>query len=152
QKRTSASRGQCLSWHSLRLELMQQDGVAFAVQAHRHSADRTVDDIALEGDTLALEVGHETIEVLDLKRDRAACGVTRFFLGEVGEGYAATAGQVVFYPPLVPLVADRARLEAERLFVKLARPSHIGDRVIREGDFLEHGTPFLETIVCFIRT
>ena len=34
---------------SLRLELMQQDGVAFAVQAH----------IALEGDALALEVGHE---------------------------------------------------------------------------------------------
>jgi len=59
---------------------MQQDGVALAVQAHRHSTDRTVDHIALEGDALALEVGHETIEVLDLKRDRAACGVTRFSL------------------------------------------------------------------------
>ena len=51
---------------------MQQDGVAFAVQAHRHSTDRTVDDIALEGDTLALEVSHKAIEVLDLERDRAA--------------------------------------------------------------------------------
>jgi hypothetical protein len=65
---------------------MQQDGVALTVQAHRHSTDRTVDHIALEGDTLAFEVGHETIKVLDLERDRAACGVTRFFLGEVGEG------------------------------------------------------------------
>jgi hypothetical protein len=45
-----------------------------------------VDHIALEGDTLALEVNHETIEVLDLERDRASCAVTRFFLGEVGEG------------------------------------------------------------------
>src|SRR5215831_20562925 len=71
---------------SLRLELMQQDGVAFAVQTHRHSTDRTVDHIALKRDTLALEVRHEAIEVLDLERDRAACAVTRFFLSEVGEG------------------------------------------------------------------
>ena len=39
---------------------MQQDGVALAVQAHRHSTDWTVDHIAFEGDTLALEIGHET--------------------------------------------------------------------------------------------
>src|SRR6516225_4307407 len=57
--------------------------------------------------------------------------------------------QVVFHPPLVSPVADRARLEAERLFVELARPYNVGDRVIREGDFLEHGTPFLGTIVSF---
>jgi hypothetical protein len=124
---------------SLRLELMQQNGVAFAVQAYRHSTDRTVDDIALEGDTLALEVGHETIEVLDLECDRAAGVVTGLFLGEVGKGQAAAAGQVVFHPPVVPLVAGRARLEAERLLVELARPRHVCDWVIREGDFLEHG-------------
>jgi hypothetical protein len=63
---------------------MQQDGVAFAVQTHRHSTDRTVDDIALEGDTLAFEVRHEAIEILDLECDRAACTVTGPFLGEVG--------------------------------------------------------------------
>jgi hypothetical protein len=81
---------------------MQQDGVAFAVQTHRHSTDRTVDDIALEGDTLALEVRHELIEVLYLERDRADRGVTGVFLGEVGKGQAAAAGQVVFHPPVVP--------------------------------------------------
>jgi hypothetical protein len=135
----------CLARASLRLELMQQDGVAFAVQTHRHSADRTVDDIALEGDALALEVGYEAIEVIDLERDRAAFGVTGFFLAEVGKGQAAAAGQVVFHPPVVPLVADRARLETESLLVELARPRDVGDRVIREGDFLEHGTPFLTT-------
>ena len=101
---------------------MQQDGVALAVQAHRHSTDRTVDHIALEGDALALEVGHETIEVLDLERDRAACGVTRFFLGEVGEGQAAATWQVVFHPPLVPLVADRARLEARASLRRTCAP------------------------------
>jgi hypothetical protein len=128
---------------SLRLELMQQDGVALAVQAHRHPADGTVDDIALEGDALALEVGHEAIEILDFERDRAAGRVTGLFLSEVGESQAATAGQVVFHPPVVALVAGRAGLEAERLLVELARPGHVRDRVIREGDFLEHGTPLL---------
>jgi hypothetical protein len=122
---------------------MQQDGVAFAVQTHRHSTDRTVDDIALEGDTLALEVRHELIEVLYLERDRAARGVTGVFLGEVGKGQAAAAGQVVFHPPVVPLVADRARLEAKRLLVELARPRYVVDWVICEGDFLEHRRPFL---------
>jgi hypothetical protein len=34
---------------------------------------------------------HEAIEILDLERDRAACGVTRFFLGEVCESQAAAA-------------------------------------------------------------
>ena len=71
---------------------MQQDGVAFAVQAHRHSTDRTVDDIALECDTLALEVGHEAIEVLE--RDRAACSITRFFLGEIGLNSRPRAGRI----------------------------------------------------------
>src|SRR5262245_14861724 len=135
----------CVDAASLRLELMQQDGVALAVQAHRHPTNRTVDDIALEGDTLVLEVGHEAIEVLDLERNRAAGGIAWFFLGEVGEGQAAAAGQVVFHPPVVPLVASRAGLEAECLLVELARPRHVGDRVIREGDFLEHRTPFLAT-------
>src|SRR2546427_12515194 len=72
-------------------------------------------------------------EVLDLERDRAAGGVARLFLGEVGEGQTAAAGQVVFHPPVVPLVASRAGLETERLLVKLARPRHVGDRVICEG-------------------
>jgi hypothetical protein len=84
---------------------------------------------------VALEVGHEAIEVLDLERDRAACGVTGLFLSEVGKGQAAAAGQVVFHPPVVPLVADQARLEAKRLLVELARPRDVSDRVIREGDF-----------------
>src|SRR6476661_1120539 len=135
----------CVDAASLRLELMQQDGVALAVQAHRHPTNRTVDDIALEGDTLVLEVRHEAIEVLDLERNRAAGGIAWFFLGEVGEGQAAAAGQVVFHPPVVPLVASRAGLEAERLLVELARSRHVGDWVIREGDFLEHRTPFLAT-------
>src|SRR5262249_12714466 len=71
--------------------------------------------------------------------------VTRFFLSEVGEGQAAAAGQVILHPPLVPLVADRTGLETKRLLVELARPRHVSDRVISEGDFLEHGTPFLAT-------
>jgi hypothetical protein len=50
-----------------RLELMQQDGVALAVQTQRHRRDGTFDYIALEGDAFALEVGHEAIEVLDLE-------------------------------------------------------------------------------------
>src|SRR5262245_41068062 len=99
---------------------MQQDGVALAVQAHRHSTDRTVNQIALQGDTLALEVGHETIEVLDLERDRAACGVTRFFLSEVGEGKAAATWQGVFPPPPGPPGCQPAKLEAGPLFVGLA--------------------------------
>jgi hypothetical protein len=43
-----------------------------------------VDDVALEGDTLALEVRREAIEILDLESDRAASGVTGVFLGKVG--------------------------------------------------------------------
>jgi hypothetical protein len=43
---------------SLRLQLVQQDGIAFAVQTHRHSTDGAVHDIALESDALALEVSH----------------------------------------------------------------------------------------------
>src|SRR5262249_21564166 len=70
----------------LRLELMQQDGVALAVQTHRHSTHRLLAHIAFEGDALALEVGHKAIEVLNLECNRSACGVTRFFLSEVGEG------------------------------------------------------------------
>jgi hypothetical protein len=97
-------------WASLRLELMQQDGVALAVQAHRHPADGAVDDIALKGDALALQVGHEAIEILDFECDRAAGGVAGLFLGEVGEGQAAAAGQIVFHPPVVALVAGRAGL------------------------------------------
>jgi hypothetical protein len=81
---------------------MQQDGVALAVQAHRHPADGTVDDIALEGDALALEVGHEAIEVLDLERDRAAGGVTGLFLGEVGKGQAAATGASHIPPTSCP--------------------------------------------------
>src|SRR5262249_62282673 len=50
------------------------------------------------------------------------------------------SGQVAFHPPVVPLVADRARLEAERLLVGLACPRHVGDRVICECNFLEHET------------
>jgi hypothetical protein len=88
---------------SLRLELMQQDGVAFAVQAHRHSTDRTVDDITLEGDTLALEVGHEAIEVLDLERDCAAGGVAGLFLGEVGKSQAARRQASRIPPTSCPL-------------------------------------------------
>ena len=104
-----------------------------------------MDDIALEDDALALEIGYEAIEVLDLERNRAAGGVAGLFLGEVGKGQAAAAGQVIFHPPVVPLVAGRARLEAERLLVELARPRHVGDRIIREGDFLKHGIPCLAT-------
>src|SRR6266566_2901357 len=99
----------------------------------------------LKVNALALEVGHEAIEVLDLERDRAAGGVAGLFLGEVSEGQTAAARQVVFHPPVVALVAGRARLQAERLLVELARPRHVGDRVIREGDFLKHGIPFLAT-------
>src|SRR5262245_49748720 len=68
--------------------------------------------------------------------------VAGLFLGEVK---TAAARQVVFHPPVVALVAGRARLEAERLLVEFARPRHVSDRVICEGDFLEHGTPFLAT-------
>ena len=63
---------------------MQQDGVSLAVQTHPHPTDGTPDDIALKGDALALEVGHEAIENLDFKRDRAARGVAGLFFGEVG--------------------------------------------------------------------
>src|SRR6266699_1056457 len=87
----------------------------------------------LKVNALALEVGHKAIEVLDLERDRAAGGVAGLFLGEVGEGQTAAARQVI------------AGLEAERLLVELARPRHVGDRVVREGDFLKHGMPFLAT-------
>src|SRR6516225_1192005 len=45
---------------------------------------------------------------------------------------------------LSPWLPTEPDLRPERLFVELARPYHVGDRVIREGDFLEHGTPFLE--------
>src|SRR5262249_47410342 len=72
-------------------------------------------------------------------------GVAGLFLGKVGEGQTAAAGKVVFHPPVIALVAGRAGLEAERLLVELARPRHVGDRVIREGDFLKHGIPFLVT-------
>ena len=143
--REVTSRATTVDAPSLRFELMQQDGVALAVQAYRHPTNRTMDDIAFEGDALALELGHETIEVLYLESDRAASGVTGLLLGEVGKGQAAAAGQVVFHPPVVSPVAGRARLEAERLLVELARPRHIGDRVVCEGNFLEHGTPFLAT-------
>jgi hypothetical protein len=50
----------------LRLELMQQQRIALAVQTHRHPTDRAMDDIALEGDALLLEVGHEAIKVFYL--------------------------------------------------------------------------------------
>jgi hypothetical protein len=79
---------------------MQQDGVALAIQAHRHPADGTVDDIGLEDDALALEVGHEAIKILDFERGRTASRVAGLFLGEVGEGQAAAAGQIVFHPPV----------------------------------------------------
>jgi hypothetical protein len=44
----------------LRLELMQQDRIALAVQTHRHPTDRAVDDIAFEGNALAFQLGHES--------------------------------------------------------------------------------------------
>jgi hypothetical protein len=70
-------------------------------------------------------------------------GSLGFSLVKLVRAKQPAARQVVFHPPVVPLVPGRARLEAERLLVELARPRHVGDRVIREGDFLEHRTPFL---------
>src|SRR5262249_44028611 len=86
---------------SPRLELMQQDGVALAVQAHRHSAHGTMDDVALEDDPFVLEVGHEAIEIFDLERDRATGGVAGLFLGKIRECQAAATRQIVFHPPVI---------------------------------------------------
>src|SRR5262245_41068063 len=58
-------------------------------------------------------------------------------------------GRVYFHPPLVPRVANQPNLRPGRFSLDLRPPYNVGDRVIREGDFLEHVTPFLGTIVSF---
>src|SRR5262249_48315258 len=92
----------------LRLELVQQDRVAFAVEADCHAADRALDDVALEGDVLRFEIGNERIEILDLECDRPAGGRARLLTSEVGQREAAAARQVVFDPPLIAAIAVAA--------------------------------------------
>ena len=65
---------------------MQQERIALRVQAHGHSADWALDDVALESDALRFEIVHEAINVLDFESDRSAgCGARRIW-HEIGEG------------------------------------------------------------------
>ena len=46
-----------------RLELVQQNRVAFTVQDHRHPADGAVNNVALEGDVLGFQIGDQFVQV-----------------------------------------------------------------------------------------
>src|SRR5262245_15407377 len=119
---------------------MQQDRVAFAVEAHGHAADRALDDAALERDILRLEIGDERIEILDLECDCAAGGGAWLLPSEVGEREAAAARQIVFDPPLIAAIAMAADRKTELVLIEVPRPPHVSDRIHGEGNFLElHG-------------
>src|SRR6266545_7378366 len=63
----------------------------------------------------------------------------RLFLGEIGEGKAAAAGQIVFDPPTIAAISVAADLQAELVLIEVPRARNVGDRVHGERDFLEHG-------------
>src|SRR5262245_55706489 len=56
----------------LLLELVQDDRVPLRVEDDRHPADRGVDHLVLELNTLPLQALDQRVEVLDLERDAPA--------------------------------------------------------------------------------
>lgn len=117
---------------------MEHDSVALGIEAGAHPAARPAHDVPEEAHAFGLQARDQGVQIVDLEGDGAAGGGARRVGGGVGDGQAAALGQVVLDPVHAPLGAGEAGSEPEQALVEPTGALHVGHRVHRERDLLQH--------------